>query len=435
MRAKFICNALSVLLVAAGSLTAAGLPELAFPSGVGVNIHFTTGHEEDLDRIAAAGFKVVRMDFGWGGIERRKGQYDWSAYEELTGNLEKRGLRALYILDYSNALYEETQITRNPITGGEQRATISPQHPESVAAFARWAGAAARHFKGRGIIWEIWNEPNIFFWKPKPDVGQYITLAKETCRAIRAADAEALIVAPATSEFPWQFLEQFFQSGILEELDGISVHPYRPYSKSPETVAPDYARLKEMIYRYATSPARRRMPILSGEWGYASHTKGVSLETQAAFAARQQLVNLLHQVPVSIWYDWKNDGPDPAEREHNFGVVDKDLNPKPAFDAIQTLTRELAGYRIEKRLSLPDEKDYVLKCTAKDLPIKLAAWTLEKEREMALKVKASESSRVKIVSSRGETGEVKIVDGYLRFRATAAPFYITLEQVTLENEQ
>ena len=39
----------------------------------GVNIHFVTGHEKDLDLIAAAGFKFIRMDFGWQGTERVKG--------------------------------------------------------------------------------------------------------------------------------------------------------------------------------------------------------------------------------------------------------------------------------------------------------------------------------------------------------------------------
>src|SRR5262245_7962962 len=148
-----------------GCLTAwtihgADLPELVLPQGVGVNIHFTRGHERDLDLIAAAGFKFIRMDFGWGGIERKKGEYDWIAYEELTANLEKRGMRAIYILDYSNPIYEETVIGKNPITGKEHRDVASPQHPESVMAFARWAAAAARHFAGRRIIWEIWNEPN-----------------------------------------------------------------------------------------------------------------------------------------------------------------------------------------------------------------------------------------------------------------------------------
>src|SRR5665647_3906927 len=74
----------------------------------GINIHFTKGHERDLDMIAAAGFKFIRMDLIWEETENTKGTYNWTAYDELTANLNKRGLRAIYILDYSNSLYEDS---------------------------------------------------------------------------------------------------------------------------------------------------------------------------------------------------------------------------------------------------------------------------------------------------------------------------------------
>src|SRR6185369_8980216 len=83
------------------------LPEAILPAGVGVNIHFVRGHEKDLDLIAAAGFRFIRMDFGWSGIEKKKGEYDWSGYAELLANLDRRGIRAVLILDYSNPLYEQ----------------------------------------------------------------------------------------------------------------------------------------------------------------------------------------------------------------------------------------------------------------------------------------------------------------------------------------
>ena len=86
----------------------AELPEPVLPAGVGVNIHFVTGHEKDLDLIAAAGFKFIRMNFGWESTEPSKGEYNWAGYDELLANLEKRGLRAIFILDYSHRLYEET---------------------------------------------------------------------------------------------------------------------------------------------------------------------------------------------------------------------------------------------------------------------------------------------------------------------------------------
>lgn len=365
-----------LILVSLGLLPCAqagNLPEPVLPAGVGVNIHFITGHEQDLDMIAAAGFKIVRQDFFWTDIERKKGDYDWSEYDILTSNLEKHGLRPYYILDYSNPLYEGRGTSTNPITGAmEEHAVASPQHPESIAAYAQWAAAAAVHFRGRGVIWEIWNEPNGFFWKPKPDAAQYAALALATAKQISSADPHACIVAPACAGFNWKFLETVLQSGMLEYLDAVSMHPYR--GKAPETASKDYARLRELITRYA--PPGKTIPILSGEWGYPSSTNGVPVQTQAAFIVRQQLSNLLNGVPLSIWYDWRNDGQDPGNREHNFGTVDFDMKPKPAYLAIQTLTRELSGFRIARRYQTTNEQDFVLVMTNSVSQTKLAAWTV-----------------------------------------------------------
>jgi hypothetical protein len=419
----------ALLLALPALLLAAELPVPVLPAGVGVNIHFTKGREADLDLIAAAGFKFIRMDFGWQGIERKKGEYDWSAYDELTANLEKRGLRAIYILDYSNPLYEKTITLTDKRTKTERKDLASPQCPESVAAFARWAGAAAARFRGRHIIWEIWNEPNISFWKPKPDVAQYITLALATCRAVRAADPQATIVAPASSGFPWEFFEAMFASGLLKHLDAVSVHPYRAYSQPPESAAGDYLRLRGLIARYAPA-AKRNLPVLSGEWGYATHDKGVPLDTQAAFIARQQLANLLRGVPLSIWYDWKNDGTDATYNEHNFGTVDHQLKPKPAYVAAQTLTRELAGYRIARRLFQTSDDDFILLCENAAGDHKLVAWTLGEPHVVALDLDLAGADQLTAVNGDGTGYAPRVGRDRLALDLGPLPKYITLRQRT-----
>ena len=406
--------AMLALAVHAGQV--GDLPPLTLPEGVGVNIHFTRGHERDLDAIAAAGFKFIRMDFGWSATERDPGQYRWDAYEDLLRGLEQRGLRAVFILDYSNDLYEKD---------------ASPQHAESVAAFARWAGAAARRFQGRRILWEIWNEPNIDFWKPKPDVRQYIALAAATCAAIRANDPSATIVAPASSEFPWEFLEEMFKAGLLEQLDGVSVHPYREYRRSPETVTEDYSRLRSLIERYASAD-RRDLPILSGEWGYATHTKGVALQTQAAFLARQQLVNVLNRVPLSIWYDWKNDGTNPEHNEDNFGTVNPDLSPKPSYRALQTLTRQLAGCRIVRRMEVGDPRSWVLLLSDSSGGQKLAVWSDSGERPLDLALGLDSPGSIEAVDGYGTNRTARVENGRLGILLTELPSYITLQHASPE---
>jgi hypothetical protein len=222
-----------------------------------------------------------------------------------------------------------------------------------------------------------------------------------------------------------KFLEEFFAAGALAHLDAVSVHPYRSYKKGPETAAEDYAKLRGLIERHAPTPGKKAMPIISGEWGYSTFTKkGVSLEMQAAFLARQQLANLYAGVPISIWYDWKNDGPDLAEREHNFGTVTHDLQPKPAYVALQTLTRELTGYRIEKRLATAGTNDWVL-LLSKGAARKLAAWTMAESH--ATTIGGLNCKSATAISGDGKPSEAKLTQGSLTLTLGALPQYVTLK--------
>ncbi len=353
--------ALLGLSLAAPAGFAAGLPSPTVPDGLGVNIHFTGEPARDLDLIQAGGFKVIRMDFHWSGIEKQKGVYDFSAYDQLTEGLAKRGIRALYILDYSNNLYEKERSVRTE---------------EGRRAFAAYAAAAAKRYRGRGILWELWNEPNISFWQPQPSANDYMALARAVFPAIRAADPEAIRIAPATSSIPLDFLEQCFRRGLLDLVEGITVHPYR--QSAPETVEAEYLRLRALIARYR--PDRPDMPVLSGEWGYSTGWAGYDDARQGQFLPRQFLTNLSLGVPVSIWYDWRDDGLDPKEPEHHFGSVFRDYRPKPAYLALQRLVEGLKGLRFVKRLHA-DPEDRLLLFSDGQRHV-LAAWTLGQAHEV-----------------------------------------------------
>ena len=276
------------------------LPPPVIPDCLGVNIHFTDPKPGEMEMLAAAGFKWVRMDFTWAATERKKGEYDFAAYDRLAANLDQHKIRALFILDYGNPLYDDG---------------LPPHTDESRAAFAAWAAAAVKHFAGKGHLWEMWNEPNIAqFWKPQPDVQQYIALAKTTAAALRKVAPGEAFIGPATSTIDLPFLEACFKAGLLESWAAVSVHPYR--QTAPETVEEELRSVRLLIRKYAPKgKAPGDIPVISGEWGY-SHVDG------GEFAARQFLTNLSNDVALSIWYDWRDDGPDPKNLEHHFGLVE-----------------------------------------------------------------------------------------------------------------
>jgi len=358
------------------------------PDGLGVNIHFTDPKPGEMEMLAAGGFRWVRMDLGWGATERVKGQYDFSRYDRLIEALQPHGIRALLILDYSNKHYD----------GG-----LSPCSDEGRRAFARWAAAAVTRFRGRGVLWEMYNEPNIKFWKPEPKVEDYVKLALEVGRAIRAVAPDELYMGPATSGIKLPFLEACFKAGLLEYWCAVLVHPYR--HTGPETAAAEYAALRRLIAQYA--PPGKTIPILSGEWGYSAASNDMDETKQGKMLPRQWLVNLSNDVPLSIWYDWHDDGPDPKEKEHHFGTVfhpyfqDRQpvYDPKPAYLAAQALTRSLAGFRFNKRLHVGSDEDYVL-LFDKGEAVRLAAWTTANEEREAV-IPAS-PGRFQVVSHVGQ---------------------------------
>ncbi|MCL2119597.1 MAG: cellulase family glycosylhydrolase [Planctomycetaceae bacterium] len=360
------------------------LPSMVVPDGLGYNIHFTDARPGELEMLAESGATIIRMDFGWDGTERQKGVYDFSAFERLTDSLEKHNIRPLYILDYSNRNYDQG---------------LSPYSSEGRAAFAKWAAAAAVHFKDRGILWEMYNEPNIHFWKPEPKPEDYILLALEVGKALREAAPDELYIGPATSEIDLEFLEQCFKAGLLEYWDAVSVHPYR--QRDPETVIPEYAKLRWMIDKYA--PEGKHIPILSAEWGYSSVWGNYTDEIQGKMLPRQWLVNLACDIPISIWYDWHDDGRDPKEPEHHFGTTKFEYfrdrtpvyDPKPSYLAARTFCEVFRGYKYRKRLVLDEVKyqqtfpgpsevfiflfDNEATQGAKGNGVRLAVWTMSKE--------------------------------------------------------
>ena len=384
------------------------LPHPAIPNGFGVNIHFAR-QGRDLDLIAAGGFKFIRMDLSWSGVEKARGVYDFekSGYDDLTKGCTERGINIVYIFDYSNKLYEEDRSVRTE---------------EGRKAFAAFAEAAAKRYAGKGILWEIWNEPNLKqFWTPQPSVEDYCKLVEEAAPRIKAADPGGQVVAGATSQIPMTWLEDCFKAGLLKSIDVLSVHPYR--SKAPETVVGDYAKLRELVKQHA--PAGKEIPIISGEWGYSNinwDKTRLTEQQQAEYLTRMFLTNLHQGIPVSIWYDWKNDGTDPNEREHNFGTVDHDLNPKAPYLALKVLSFMLAGYSIDRRLDLGSEEDFALRLTNGQNEA-IAFWTLGQKHTVVLPVDPTE---VTLVGIYGGKVVINWKSEKLKLSAEQAPQYLLI---------
>jgi hypothetical protein len=305
-------------------------------SGMGVDIHFTQ-NAAALDAAASAGFAWVRTDLTWSAVEQTAGAYNWSAYDALVSAAASRGMHAILILDYGNALY----------TGGF---SAPPLTPAAIDAFGNFAQAAAQHFAGTGTRFEVWNEPNSSkFWPPGADPAQYAALETAAVMRIHLGDPGAQVATAGLSGFDFAFLNGLAAAGGIAGADAVGVHPYG-VSNPTGSLVDGLALFQSIVGGGMPGPAP---PVWDTEWGFSStdfstgagangHDPSAQAR-QGVLAAREILSACAAGLPLYVYYDLQDDGSDPANREDNFGLLASDATPKPAMTAIRTLASAAGG--------------------------------------------------------------------------------------------
>ena len=276
------------------------LAMVAGASLLGVNLRLE--ETADIPQVAEAGFQAVRTDLFWSMVETEPGRYDFSRFDPFLDALQRHRLRPVLILDYGNPHHD----------GGQ-----APRTPEARAAFARFAGAAARRYAGRGIVWEIWNEPNLpYYWTPRPDAAAYVALVAETAAALRSADPSGMVVGLSLGGCVWDrdFVRDAFAAGLLAHVDAVSIHLY------PAPDVEGAARYFDEL-RAQMRAAGRERPILCTEMGSQTHDEA----RQWDYLSRMTDGNARAGVPLTIWYSFRDD------EEGHFGMVDRLGRRKLAF--------------------------------------------------------------------------------------------------------
>ncbi|ACQ79175.1 hypothetical protein Bcav_0914 [Beutenbergia cavernae DSM 12333] len=286
---------------------------------------------------ALAGDSYYRPSLDWTAMERTAGVYTFNAsWQNQTIEARDAGLTPLPICAYTNPLYDNN---------------ATPHTDAGRDAFANYCAALVQGYADIGNpapAVEVYNEFNARFG----DLGDgpanstpeyYYPLLQATYEAVKAANPETLVVGPAVSWPDLGWLETLFALGALEYMDVVSVHyPGDP----PEAAIANLEAVDALVREYNDGQSK---PIYVTEWGWSSRTGSVDEHTQASYAARSGIIGLSQGVERNFWYDFNNDGLDPADHESNFGLLRNAadplgaLTPKPSYASHATMSRLLTG--------------------------------------------------------------------------------------------
>jgi len=317
-----------------------------------------------VDKITEAKFKRVRFDVSWASVETVAGVYDFTSQDLVHAGIISRGLIPIYILAYGNPLYTTY------IDG-----VTSIQNQTEADAYIAFCEEVVNRYKDDGVLFEIWNEPNIeFFWKPQTNSNAlYYELAKQTYTAIKAIDSNITVLAPAVdslkNEDSISWLIELIDRGVLDYCDFLSVHTYQ--FDLPELTFPSITELYNYIYGYF--PEHKDKKIISSEdglfyrWGpYNDPEDGPGQDTQLAYLIRRLVVNAYSGAYITNIYELADSDEIIAGADY-YGLLDSsksslELTGQPvtehlSFGAIKEFHTELEDMWLEQRLDSVDTGD------------------------------------------------------------------------------
>lgn len=287
-----------------------------------------------LDLLAEAGIGSVRDDLF---IEEwEDGAGGFTVPEKVSAfvrELRVRGVRPNLIL-----------AMRRPYT----REGLSPDR------FARWATFLANTFRGEGVSFEIWNEPQNFAFKevyggtyhgPEAKwIPEFVTFTQRVKEAFKAAKYDNPVLLTAEDYLP--ALKPMIEMGIAEKGEIISIHPYCHAEARPERGTWFFDDDGQSIRALAAAHGGcDRFWATEAGWTTVSSTgkvehafvggyPRVTYVEQAQYVARMFLIARQLGLERAFQYDFVNDGANRFYTEHNFGLVNEDYSPKPSYVAV-----------------------------------------------------------------------------------------------------
>jgi len=292
----------------------------------------------------------------------------------------------------------------------------------------RFVKALVRRYGTQIKCWEIWNEPNIFFWQGPKDL--YAELLTKSYAAIKEADATAQVLGLSTAGIDQKFIGRMLE--LKAPFDVLTIHPYRSRLNDVAFIE-DLKKVSDQV----KLPDGKRRPVWLTEMGWATHTPHnslrqdfvpSSLRAQAELIARSYLCAIVSGVePRTFWYDFRNDGEDPIYFEHQMGIVYQDFRPKPAYLAYGALTRVLQGKEWAGAVDAPTGvMAHRFKSKPGSTGEAIALWNPQADAAFDFPITAA---RVTRVNGIGEEREILVEGGKIKMELKrGAPVYLKFSE-------
>ncbi len=308
------------------------------PPTFGFNDNWIFNPVAAFDLLEQSESQVARLSLPWSGVEPTRGTFNWHGSDVVYERLLDRGIRPLWVIMDAPCFAQRAA----PSSCGYSHP--APSYYDEFAQFA--VSVAKRYPESMGI--EVWNEPNYLrFWGGPPEPAEYAQMLKTVADALHQRAPGMTVVSAGLSPHAdtdtsgsmgfRDFLIEMYERGAAQKADAIGIHPYPgvgPGEDYQTDVRVYLGKVQNVMDRYGDG-AR---PLWATEFG-VSTGGDQAFSPEGAGEAVSNLLTMFQRIrgiELAIVHRLIED-PSLAGREGGFGVLNKDLTPKPAFCDLLTV--------------------------------------------------------------------------------------------------
>lgn len=306
----------------------------------GVCTHTVTRREgsdyaREIALMKALGIDIAREGMAWEMIQPTPGTWNYQKFDAYVRDMSAAGIELQSVLAYS---------PKWASTGNQQASDwndwnkVAPQ----LDAYLKYVATTVERYKGQVHYWEIWNEPDVQFWRSSTQA--YVDMFNAASRTIKEADPDAQVLnggfAMASRKPNLNFQRDFVNAAERKYWNIWAYHDYQTFGDT-------FTRYTVRQANYTSVGAT--MPVWVNEGGFVCLASGGEHDQALTLVKKLAMAPALG-VKAYFWYDLRDDGTDPKEPEHHFGLVRHDFQPKPAFVAYQSLIGHLGHMAFESTL-------------------------------------------------------------------------------------
>ena len=293
--------------------------------------------------------------------------------------------------------------------------------------------------------WEFYNEPDNAAWYGLKGA-EYAQMLQAVYLVVKAANPAAQVVMGGLAldwfiddggPFDRNFLRDVLVNCVGPCFDIANFHYYPAFRMQWEAYGRDiigkanYVRQTLAAYNYVR-------PVINTETGWPSGTNWGSPELQARYVPKVYVRGLVADLPTVIWFSL-------IDSDYSLpGLMDLQLNTRPAYDALRTLITTLPQARYVRTIPASETgstfiEAYQFRVTSPagikrvdvywyDCPSMASyqAYPSDCNNTAPLKLKTAQATKIDKLGNRLLTNDASdgTTDGYVTLSVTSSPIYI-----------